>query len=387
MPIGAWHIKLGAELNTTLPDLGHPELPNLWNQLIDARPIRAGILECLAPHDCPRWMFPAQRGGHRYFAHYNPGELRQLAAKSDEHQARQDYLANRAQREGLTVATEVRRDGGRRIDVRISGTTSVACEVQTSYIHEGTVMRRTAIDARNGDTPLWIANDPYSAAINRAPWSRVPRSSPHRIAAGLDDLLLGGIMTASAERCGRREPNCPVTGRTPCGQLHLYFDPARGVHLDHLAIGAATGGYRPAVRKTGRALHHMWLTADDWDRWLDQLSSAPEQLQYRMQEPVGQPRELDHRCRYGEDAGIRSGPSAPRDSGARVFAGTVPAQRSHYTITNRCGAGTAPCGAPASLYPCGWRCEQHRPGHGTSLATPVDNNPDTPVAHQPHSRR
>lgn len=27
-----------------------------------------------------------------------------------------------------------------------------------------------------------------------------------------------------------------------------------------------------------------------------------------------------------------------------------------------CGAGVTPCGAPALLYSCGWRCDPHRPG-------------------------
>lgn len=27
-----------------------------------------------------------------------------------------------------------------------------------------------------------------------------------------------------------------------------------------------------------------------------------------------------------------------------------------------CEAGVTACGAPARLYPCGWRCETHRPG-------------------------
>lgn len=33
-----------------------------------------------------------------------------------------------------------------------------------------------------------------------------------------------------------------------------------------------------------------------------------------------------------------------------------PVHRSH-----ECGAGGSPCGQPARLYPCGWRCEDHAP--------------------------
>lgn len=31
-------------------------------------------------------------------------------------------------------------------------------------------------------------------------------------------------------------------------------------------------------------------------------------------------------------------------------------------IARRCSAGRQPCGAEARLYPCGWRCDEHRPG-------------------------
>lgn len=365
MPYGAWHVGIGAELNSTLPDLGHPEIPNLWNQLLADRPVRAGILECLASHDCPRWMFPVERAGRRYFAHYNPAEIRALATKGDEHQARQDYLCTRAEREGLAVASEVPREGGRRIDVRIGGQISVACEIQTSYIHEGTVARRVAVDMRNGDTPLWIANDPYSAAINRAPWSRVPKSLPHRIADGLDDMLLGGVMTAVTERCGRREPNCPVTKRAPCGQLHLYFEPARGVHLDHLAIGAATGQYRPTTRKVGHSLHHLWLPADDWERWNDQLAGVPDSEPERKAAQQQEPRDLDYQCRYGEDSGFRAEQAVPRDVGATVFAGTVPRPRIEVSLPSWRAHGVGElracrvCGQPAMLRDeCGEPCHK-----------------------------
>lgn len=31
-----------------------------------------------------------------------------------------------------------------------------------------------------------------------------------------------------------------------------------------------------------------------------------------------------------------------------------------------CGAGVTPCGKPARLYPCGWRCDdEHKPGRAT----------------------
>lgn len=375
MAYGAWHVQLGIELNATVLNLGHPELPGLWETLLAARPFRPGTLECLAPHDCPRWMLPVEdRGrGVRYFRHYSVAEISELAVKSDEHKATQEYISTRAIREGLKASVEHRASGGKRIkDVWVTGgVIDLACEVQFSYIHPSTVARRVELDQADGDTPLWIANDPNSPIINRAPWSRVPKATAQRIAAGTASLLHGGVMATTWEQCGYREPLCPDTKRKPCGRKHVYLDNARGVHLDQLVIGAATGKYKPTRRRDGRSIRHIWLSAADYERYHDDQDSAPQQKPDDEKEIDPEPRELDYTCRYGTETDFRPEPAKPRDSGSRLFVrttetpagATVTAVRPQIQrlAAGRCGAGVTPCGQPARLYLSGWRCDAHKP--------------------------
>lgn len=54
----------------------------------------------------------------------------------------------------------------------------------------------------------------------------------------------------------------------------------------------------------------------------------------------------------------------PREAGALAHAllNDKPAVIAHLTRRQPCAAGITPCGTtPTRLYPCGWRCEEHRP--------------------------
>lgn len=321
MAHGVLHVPLGIELNATLPDLGHPHLPALWQDLTAMRPFPPGVLECLDPNClCLGSLLPVE--GRRHFRHMTEAEVREHSAKSDEHKAWQEYIVTRAERHGLTAAVEVRSSGGRRIqDVHIDGPVPLSPEVQLSYIHPTTVARRVELDRAAGDTPLWIANDPYSPVIDRAPWSRVAKDTPQRILAGTADLLLGGVMTAVWEDCGRRgELRCPESGRRPCGQKHIHLEPARGLHLEELVVGAATGLYRPTQRRDRQAVRHVWLSAADHERYHDDQAARPE----RKQAVAVEPKPLDYECGYGSEAEVPVQRAKPRDSGASLF---IPAQR------------------------------------------------------------
>jgi hypothetical protein len=46
MAYGVYHAKLGTKINLSEPDLGHPGLPGLWEQLYGKK-ISPGELECL----------------------------------------------------------------------------------------------------------------------------------------------------------------------------------------------------------------------------------------------------------------------------------------------------------------------------------------------------
>lgn len=372
MPHGALHVELGIELNATLPHLGHPNLPNLWQELTAMRPFPPGVLDCLAPNClCLGSLLPVE-GPHRHFRHMTETEVREHAVKSDEHKAWQEYLVTRAERHGLSAGVEVRSSSGRRIqDVHIDGPVPLAPEVQLRYLHPTTIARRVALDRAVGDTTLWIANDPHSPVIDRAPWSRVVKATPQRILAGTADLLQGGVMTAVWDECGRRgEVRCPETGRRPCGQKHMHLEPARGVRLEELVVGAATGRYRTTQRRDRQAVRHIWLTAEDHERYHDDQTARPAPERKRSAEV--EPRELTYDCDYGLDTGFRNEPAKPRDIGAAVFVPTRPSLPERPPIVaptpGICGAGVTGCGQPARLYPGGWRCGEHIPNIKTKEA-------------------
>lgn len=105
MAYTVFHVDLGIELNLTLPDLGHPHLPGLWQQL-RATKWRPGILQCPQCRDndpdCPEWMYLQERpGGRRVAAHYNRNVRTHDAVESDTHKALKERIASAAQRGGF----------------------------------------------------------------------------------------------------------------------------------------------------------------------------------------------------------------------------------------------------------------------------------------------
>lgn len=71
-------------------------------------------------------------------------------------------------------------------------------------------------------------------------------------------------------------------------------------------------------------------------------------------------------CRDGVHTA--DGDLAPDEIPAAIEAGTICPGPGQCTCQHRtakpagtCGAGVQPCGQPARLYACGWRCEAHKP--------------------------
>jgi hypothetical protein len=70
---GVYYVEQGIELNLTLPDLGHPTRPGLWEQLYAMRfaPGRLQCLDCRSRKpDCPEWMYLQERRGRRLAVHH-----------------------------------------------------------------------------------------------------------------------------------------------------------------------------------------------------------------------------------------------------------------------------------------------------------------------------
>ncbi|MGK5730218.1 hypothetical protein [Streptomyces sp. URMC 124] len=55
-------------------------------------------------------------------------------------------------------------------------------------------------------------------------------------------------------------------------------------------------------------------------------------------------------------------PDEPAGTPARVPWARIPPPPPCVVTPYRCQWGVTACGQPARLYPCGWRCDLHRPG-------------------------
>lgn len=384
MTFSVYHVLFDVVLNLSEPDLGHPELPGLWELLRqDKRPVPERGLQCLQCKeerpDCPEWMHLNERDGVRFASHYN-NEIRDHPSsnESDKHKAFKERVANAASLAGHVVEMENRASHGRRrTDVLIKGAggLQIGWEVQLSPITASTVRKRSKIARADGITPLWSTTSPTAHLIDQAPWARTDDLSWREIANGRELLVRGGVRELRMEVCDYRNPlPCPVRGHGRCGKRHGTWELMLGVQLDDLARGSAAGEFVPILVPKRGGYNRMWVHPADRDMYADSIGGLPseddaEPRRSRASAVEMQPRPVDPECRYGQDSGYRSDPAVVRDDGQAIGASSVtlpslnlPAPPPRACIRpGHCSAGTGPCGAPARFYACGWRCEVHAP--------------------------
>lgn len=383
MASSVYHVGLGLELNLTEPDLGHPEIPNLWERLrADKRPVPQRELQCMqcreARPECPEWMFLTEREGVRFATHYKDSIGDHLASnESDQHKAFKERIAKAAEAGGFTVEVEDRaRDGRRRTDVLVRGAHDllVGHEVQLSYVALPTVRKRARLARADGITPLWTTVQATRDFINQVPWALTDDAPWKQIVAGRELQIRGGVRKLEMERCDLTNPRpCPVLVRGKCGKLHGRWVPAFPYLLDSLVRDTAAGDYVPVI-VPGKKMHfRWWVRAADRDRYADSMGglvSENDVQRHRGPKVVAPPapRPLDDECRYGQDSGFRAASPPMRDAAD----GDVPVITEPLKLPpspslprirpNVCGSGIGPCGkSPARLYPCGWRCDEHQP--------------------------
>lgn len=386
MANGVYHVGRDIELNLTEPDLGHPTLPGLWEELrADRRPVPERQLRCIqcrhARPECPEWMFLNERHGVRFATHFNPTIADHAATnESDQHKAFKDRIAGAAQLGGHAVDLEDRSESGkRRTDVLVKGADGLAIgwEVQLSYASLDSVRKRARIARGDGITPMWAAVDQTREFINKVPWALMPDMPWKQISDGRRLLVRGGVRALEMRKCDwQGSPDaCPVLGRGRCGKRHAIWASMLGIQLDDLVRGSASGEFVPIIVPGKRITNRWWVRASERDQWADSVGGLPTEgdLNSRKAEPkilAVDPRELDPECRYGQDSGFRSSPAVPQDGGDVVF--TMPPAappappRVYQRRPGHCGAGghgpDGRCDAtPARLYPGGWRCDEHRP--------------------------
>ncbi|MET8909497.1 hypothetical protein [Micromonospora sp. NPDC004551] len=325
------HMRLGIDLNLSRADLGHPELPGLWQEL-RSRVIHAGELRCMGTcyrndPDCPEWMYlkgNPDGTGLRQAVHLNHSAAKNhpTAVESDKHKALKERVATVSERAGFSVEVEARSETGKRVTdvlVRGAGGLKLGHELQVSKLSVSTMKKRIQIARQDQVLPMWTTDNPAVQVEHRAPWATIPSTNAGWVRAGTELLVSGGARTAEIERCGRRDARCPVTRGRPCGQLHVYLEAARGLNLDDLVVGAASGEWRSLEQADtrGRSLYY-WVTSDDLERYLNDRGGRRPVTNIELAPSPGgavtmTPRELDLDCNYGVDTGHRRPPAAPRD--------------------------------------------------------------------------
>lgn len=365
-----YYVTLGIELDLELDDLGHPNLPGLWDRIYPSKQLPPNQLQCLQcaeeiGPDCPEFMYLQQRGPRRVASHLNRNRKDHPAPESDLHKALKDRFVTAAQRGGLAaVAESPAKDRKRITDVLVTAPDGfkLGCEAQISYATADSIRKRTATAQRDGITSLWTTNSSRAQLIDRAPWARIDRMPWHEIGAA-DLPVQGGTRRLKVERCGARDGICLHKKRAErCTGWELHADP-RKTYLDDLIVGAALRQQVPIHWPTGQGGNWFWVTAEDgrlFDDWHANTPTAASRPGPAAPKPAT-PKPAVRECQYGIN-NYDPEPSRPRDTGGAVAA--IPAPRaerdSRRVASGICGYGVTPCGAvPARLYLFGWRCDAH----------------------------
>lgn len=396
MATGVYHTGLRIVIDLTAPDLGHPELPDLWETLrADDRPVADRQLRCLQcmtdRPDCPEWMHLRELAdGRRVAVHNNPSlGAHRTMPESPTHKALKERIATAAERAGFTADIEdVAPHGRRRTDVLIHGENRLllGCEAQVAYATAESVRKRSQIAREDGITPMWTTNDNNAPLIDQAPWTRIDNLPRELIQTGGALLVRGGVKTLEMLRCDQRGTPCPDR-RKGCTAWHGHWAPTHRLQLDDAIVKAAARELVPLEISRGRrGSFWMWVTPADRDTYLDSIGNtlgANRNPNRADSADVPDSRELDFECRYGQQSGFRPEPTAPRDSGALIDVPTLtrpepmkqaaaaprmPEPPPRTPVEPRvCGALQSRdnpkvlCREPALLYACGWRCDAHQP--------------------------
>lgn len=382
-----WHVPLGRKLDLTREDLGVPSIPDLWDRLrSDKRPVADRGLQCLTckeerPH-APEWMYLREHSdGAREAVHFNPSiGAHPAKTESDEHKAYKERIATIGETAGFQVAVE---DAGigRRTDVTVHGLgIDVGWEVQLSTITDATVRDRARTAWNAGLTPSWMTSaKQLSELLRHAPWSLTNFTPWREIRSGKAIQIRGGARQLRMEHCSRIPGPCPVKKRGKCDSWHGQWRVANPT-LDDLVRGSASGEWVPVIVPQSRWNNRWWVRPEDRDTYAESVGGLPTEDDLRRGHAkaghsVLSTAAMERICRYGEGGTFIPRRRVVHDQGQSVDASAVtvshPVARppkptivppSPEITPGRCSAGVTPCGAPARLYPAGWRCEAHRPG-------------------------
>lgn len=384
-----WHVELQLKLELNHDDLGHPEIPGLWDLLYaqdrSYATQRVSVpnrgLQCAGvcrDQGVVAWMYLRESSGRREAVHQRAeDEARHSAPESDEHKAYKERTLVVAESAGHYAETEVTAPGRRiRTDALVHGPDGlrIGFEFQMSGIASGsaitpgTVRYRFRQASEAGITPAWHTDRRDLGSRNDAHWTRSDKLPPEAIRHGRDLQVWTGVRRLIWERCDRMPTPCPVKRTGSCGKHHALPEPSP-IPFDDLVRKAASGELVPLDFKLSTRVNRFWVPAADRDRYLD-AGGAPVDEDDETESPdrTSQDRPT---CRPQSNGCVGCG----RPAGLYDVTGALRCLRCHTPPEVRrsifamqplrpgyCDAGLTPCGRPARFYPAGWRCDEHRPG-------------------------
>ncbi|MFE9851104.1 hypothetical protein ACFYPN_20185 [Streptomyces sp. NPDC005576] len=186
MAQGVWHTGHGLEINPSLPDLGHPNRPELLGEItVGVSGREPQLLECLAHHEgraClseaggkSPWLFirRGRAGGRRpLVASHLPSTHKATPAESAQHKVTKERVVETAARHGLGAEADVRTANRRSVSDAVvtgPGGPSVGWEIQYHHLSPSSVRRRSANAVENGIPHVWVAKDRTASLIDRRP--------------------------------------------------------------------------------------------------------------------------------------------------------------------------------------------------------------------------
>lgn len=286
---------------------------------------------------------------------------------SDEHKRQVEYVVRAADAAGYAVETEVSLGTGVRSDVVVRGSYDVAVEVQRSSLTKRHALTRTAKTIEAGlVTAAWISDRDYperrpgwfwhvpSVGMNKQLWDVLP---PQRAATAL------GLREVFERRCVWPDVEvCMITEGRPCGGWHPDHRPWTGMTVDDVTEMAPERGIVPINWFDKWSL----LVSPESRTLYERLSGRSSEWRPAVRPPKSRRTKLRDCPRPADDP--PDSPAPLSDTGDLVKM-PKPPQRVRVQ-PNVCGVPAVPgaqliCGAPAQLYPGGWRCVSHAPGRRT----------------------
>lgn len=382
-------------------------------QLREDLPAREHGLTCEAPGGGPVYVYKLD--GAYWVRHFKGGAHHgdhRVEPESDAHKRGKEYAHAAVTREGFTAGTEISSNRGTKSDVVAFGSVVAAAEIQASGA-DGRVIkardtrarRATAITTPDwkreltaGISPVWMQiHDGAADWLHRVPSARaairygtwtemLPR--PRSVGAA-------GIRSIDPEPCrpGSRLDHCPLRPGGFCGAWHPFATATTGLTLDDVFVQVASGLLVPVRYYTGYVYLTDQASADvyaelggdgTWEPGAALREHRPGPCRWRMHTAE------DERERVTREQAERAHAESQRAELERVEREQVLQDRywnmyrlarlrreerelpQHTRSPGRIvmaarhlpeGDCNCPgCGRkPARLYPCGWRCDEHKP--------------------------